>query len=768
MMDEKRLAQLLRQNEELVKEIEELKEENQKLKQLLTRNQSAAKQENRNTKRQKLIQAKLRERLNIFNELFKGRKDVFAYRWQDKKGQVGYAPSKNKKNNTYLTLTNQVIFEHLSGKKIIGLYPLLLDNTCWFLALDFDKEKWKDDVKRFYNTCKRFNIPVSLERSRSGNGCHVWIFFYEPIPAKLARELGNFLLTNTLKKGKQLKSFDRMFPNQDKLTKGKFGNLIALPLQGEARKNNNSVFVDENFVPYLNQWQYLSTVRKIGETEIQMLLPSSAKKEILVKEVARYSAPNKLNITYANGIFINKNEIPLDLYNEIAQLARFSNPAYYRAKKNRLSTKDIPRVIDCSEEFGSGLILPRGCLKGLEDLLERKSIDYKIHNQTFSEKDIDVYFTGELTVHQKAALNAMLENPTGILEAATGFGKTAVGASFISSRRVNTLIIVHRKQLMNQWKEQLSTFLDIKPEAIGFIGGGKKTHQGIIDIAMIQSLQKENMLKSLPKYGQIIVDECHHFSAFTFENILKKFDSSYVYGLTATPKRRDGLEKIMSMQLGPIRYKVKAKDMAKIRPFKHILIPRYTDFKGDETEKSSITHKLYNQLINDKTRNTMIFNDVLKELDLGAAPIIITERTEHVELLANRFEGFTKNLFVLTGKLTDGEKEKRLKELSELSDDSERLVIATGKYIGEGFDHPRLDTLFLTFPISWRGTLKQYVGRLHRLHEKKTLVKVYDYLDNQEPSLEKMYYNRLKGYKALGYVVQEKGNEGITEQMNLF
>lgn len=757
------------ENEQLKKEIEALQKENEQLKkQMLSAYRTNERQ--RVEPKHSLIQAKVKERIDLFKQLFNGRKDVYAYRWENENGKAGYSPAKDTQTETYYPLTDQVLYDHLTGKRTIGIYPLLKDNTCWFLALDFDKENWQKDVKLFVETCNKLKIPTSLERSRSGNGCHVWIFFEESISAALARKLGNFLLVNTLSdhKLKQLSSFDRMFPNQDELTKGMFGNLIALPLQREARKNNNSVFIDKNFQPYKNQWAYLSTVKKLRKADILSIVGSSANGDLYVREVAEKQLPDHVNIVYANGIFIRKNKIPSNLWSEIAELAKFSNPAYYRALKKRLSTRAIPRIIDCSDMNDDYFILPRGCLEDLKNLLKSKSITLTIEDKAYFSRKIDVNFQGNLTLHQEQALQEMLQYDTGILEAATGFGKTVVGAALIAARKVNTLIIVHRKQLMDQWQEQLSTFLDIEAESIGRIGGGSNRHYGIVDIAMIQSLQKEEKLKSLNKYGQIIVDECHHISAFTFERVMKHFEAKYVHGLTATSKRKDGLEPIMRMQLGPVRYKVKAKDMAKVRPFKHLLIPRYTEFQYRGKKQEPHIQELYKQLIYDEKRNEMIFNDVLEELESGSAPIIITERIEHVELLAKKFYGFTKHLFVLTGQLNETEKESRLKALHDLPDDEERLVIATGKYIGEGFDHPRLDTLFLTFPISWKGTLKQYVGRLHRIHEKKSIVKVYDYVDRKEAVFENMFKNREKGYKAMGYVTQEKGNKSITEQMRLF
>ncbi|WP_088052871.1 DEAD/DEAH box helicase [Virgibacillus dakarensis] len=755
-------------------EIERLKVENDQLRQLLQQHQIEI--PNRNDQeygQSDAKEAKLRKRMAIFKSLFKGRSDVFAYRWKLKNGKVGYSPAKKSGSGYHIPLTDQQIYDHLSGEKTIGLYPLLLDNTCWFLVVDFDKKDWKKDVKAFIHTCKMMKIPFSMERSRSGNGAHIWIFFSEPVLARVTRKLGKILLAKTKETfgNNGLNSYDRLFPNQDTMPEGKLGNLIALPLQGIPRKQGNSIFIDENFQPYSNQWLYLSNIKKLNKHEVELIVKrfDTEEKKLRVHESIPHTEkmPKKINVIYKNGIYILKQGIPGYLLQEIVQLAKFSNPAFYKAEKKRLSTKQIPRIIDCSEETVDQLLLPRGCMEELVEMLKKKSINIVMEDETNYGIPIGVEFQGELSVQQMDALQQMQAHHTGVLSATTGFGKTVVAASMIAKRNVNTLVIVHRNQLMEQWKERLAAFLDIDPKSIGIIGGGKNTAKGILDIATIQSLSNKGDVKDIiQKYGQVIVDECHHFSAFTFEKVLKKTNAAYVYGLTATPKRKDGHESIMKMQLDPIRYKVTAKDQAKVRPFKHILIPRFTSFKSADSEKD--IQELYSELVHHEARNDMIFNDVLKELDHGSFPIILTERIEHVKELEKKFQRFVKTIIVLTGELSKKEKEQRLKILETLSDNEERLVIATGKYIGEGFDNPCLDTMFLTMPISWPGTLQQYVGRLHRLHADKTVVKVYDYVDVKEAMFEKMYKNRRKGYKSLGYVVAGAETGSVTQQLNLF
>jgi superfamily II DNA or RNA helicase len=447
------------------------------------------------------------------------------------------------------------------------------------------------------------------------------------------------------------------------------------------------------------------------------------------------------------------------------------NPEFFKVQAKRLSTHAIPRNIICCDEMDNILVLPRGCKNDLITLLNEYSITPDFRDFTNPGTEIHINFNGHLRPEQEQAIIKLIEHPTGILSAATGFGKTVVAASLIAKRKKNTLVIVHRKQLIDQWKERLSSFLKLNENQIGQIGGGKNKLSGIIDIATIQSLNYKGEIKEqVSQYGQIIVDECHHISAYSFERVLKKVNAKYIYGLTATPTRKDGLQPIMTMQLGPIRFKVTAKDQAKVRPFEHILLPRYTIFKSLSPANEKEIHSLYSDLMKDKNRNEMIFNDVLKELEIGSFPLILTERVEHVRDLESMFKGFAKNIIVLTGGMSKKEEKEKLVRLEELPDDEERVIIATGRYIGEGFDHARLDALFLVMPVSWKGTLHQYVGRLHRMHDNKSKVKVFDYVDHKEPMLNTMFKKRLEGYKTMGYKVFEtESNTPLkAEQMRLF
>lgn len=666
----------------------------------------------------------------------------------------------------------------------MGVYPLLTDDTCYFLAVDFDKAEWQKDVTAFLEICKEKGIPASLERSRSGNGGHVWIFFTEAVPASSARKLGSYILTLAMSRrsGISFDSYDRFFPSQDSMPKGGFGNLIALPLQKKAREKGNSVFLDEYFIPYPDQWNYLSSVKRMSPTDLEPIIHNaSSTGDILgVKSVSdeeceepwnRYpktklsicniteALPSRIQIVLSNQIYIEKENLPPALLNALIRLAAFQNPEFYKAQAMRMPTYNKPRIISCHEDYPKHIGLPIGCLEEVTLLLNDISIIVEVTDNRFSGNPIDVTFSGILETEQKQAAKEMLKYDTGILAATTAFGKTVIAIHMIAVRKVNTLIIVHRKQLLDQWISRLSSFLDIKEREIGIIGGGKRKVTGKIDVAVIQSLSKKGEVDDIvSEYGQIIVDECHHISAFTFEAVVKNSKAKYVLGLSATVTRKDGHHPIVLMNLGPIRYSVDAKKYSNNSSFGHRVIPRLTSVKFEDilTDVSySFIHKLYNEIITNTERNELIVNDVIDAMNDNRCVLVLTERKEHMKLLYSLLSSKIKNVIALEAGV--GKKKRVLidAELNSIPEDEPRVIISTGKYIGEGFDDARLDTLFLTMPVSWKGIIAQYAGRLHRSHHLKKEVIIYDYVDSNSPVFRKMYAKRVKGYRAIGYEIQE-------------
>lgn len=738
------------------------------------------------------------DKVRLFRSLFRGREDVHAIRWVGKDNRSGYSPAcyndwkhevcgKYKKipcascdNRKLIPFDDKQIYRHLSGEVIIGIYPLLEDDTCMFLAIDFDKKGWRDDVRALIERCKQYHVPGYIETSRSGNGAHVWFFFDEKVSAAQARRLGTTLLADAMENRHQIgfESFDRMFPNQDTMPKGGFGNLIALPLQKKARESGLSEFVDNQLNRIDDQWLFLSQIERLSKHRISTILSEipaghgtmglSQITTSLIEEPMPWEAkqaqpedykdiPSQIQIVLSNMIYVEKAGLPQKLMAKIVRLAAFHNPKFYRTQALRMPIYKIPRVINLSSETDEYLVIPRGCMEDLSKLMSNLGI-LQIHKDLrFSEEHIDATCEGSLSNEQILAGTAMLQHDNGILSAATAFGKTVVAIWMIAQRQTNTLVIVHRRQLMNQWVERLKCFLN--GPAIGQLGGGIDKRTGKIDVAIIQSLTLKHTVKELVKdYGMVIVDECHHISAFSFEQILKSVRAKYVYGLTATPIRKDGHHPIVYMQCGPIRYKADAKSQVLQMSFTHKVVTRQTNFsmtKRSEDVKIKITD-IYRALMEDIKRNDMILDDIIAAIVAGRSPLVLTERTAHVEFFAQKLAGFSKHIIVLRGGMGRKQLKAIMDELHSIPDEDERVIIATGKYIGEGFDDSRLDTLFLTLPISWKGILQQYAGRLHRAHTNKTEVVIYDYVDMNEPMLANMYRKRIKGYESMGYTISGK------------
>jgi len=738
-------------------------------------------------------------KIALFRSLFRGRDDVYPRRFESRKtGRSGYAPACANEwvrgvcekprikcaecpNRRFLPVTDDVIRWHLSGCDpqgqlfVAGVYPLLQDETCFFLAVDFDKAGWRDDAAAFLETCRHLNLPAALERSHSGRGGHVWLFFEEAIPAALVRRLGSHVLTETMERRPDigLDSYDRLFPNQDTMPHGGFGNLIALPLQRAARKQDNTVFLDGAFVPWTDQWAFLASVRKIARSQVEQIvedaerrgrilgvrlpLQDDEEREPWVSPPSRHrrdgpivgELPSTVEIVLGNQIYIAKQDLHPGLRNRLLRLAAFQNPEFYKAQAMRLSTYNKPRVVACAEDLSHHIGLPRGCLDDVRKALTDLGIRMTIRDERCDGSRVEVKFQGELRHEQKAAADAMLRHETGVLAATTAFGKTVVGAWLIAQRGVNTLVLVHRRQLLDQWVERLSTFLDIPAKSIGRIGGGRSRATGKIDVGIIQSLVRKRVVNDLvAEYGHVIVDECHHLSAHSFEQVVRQAKARFVVGLSATVARKDGHHPIIFLQCGPVRHQVSARAQAASRPFEHFVLVQPTAFqptRNPDPDKRVEFQSLYQELVDDQTRTRRICEDVLDSVGNGRSPLILTERNEHLDRFERELASRVDHVVVLRAGLGKKQRQALNERLAAIPRHERRIILATGKYVGEGFDDPRLDTLFLTLPVSWRGTVAQYAGRLHRLYDGKREVRIYDYADLNVPMLARMFDRRCRG-----------------------
>ncbi|CAK6701901.1 TOTE conflict system archaeo-eukaryotic primase domain-containing protein [Synechococcus sp. CBW1107] len=728
------------------------------------------------------------EKVALFRRLFRGRDDVHALRWQsNNSGRSGYAPAcanewrpgicekpriscRDCHHRKLLPLTDAAIYGHLAGEHTIGLYPLLENDTCHLLAVDFDEQDWRDDARAFLHSCRELAVPAALEISRSGEGTHAWVFFEEAVPAREARQLGAALISHTCNATRQLQlsSYDRLFPNQDTLPKGGFGNLIALPLQKEARQRGCSVFVDDDLQPYPDQWAYLASLQRLSVAGLQSVLQTATggvhpldlsfiDEEDLATPwkappaIAKLSGPlpASITLTLADRLYVARWGLPQPLLNRLIRLAAFANPAFYKAQAMRLSVWDKPRVIGCAEQFPHHLALPRGCLEPALTLLKGQGIGWELVDERLNGSPLVLSFTGQLSADQETAVEAMLHHDIGVLQAPTAFGKTVVAAAILARRGVNTLVLVHRAELLRQWQERLHAFLDVAPQAIGCIGGGKAKPTGQLDIAVMQSLvRKGEMNPVVQGYGQVIVDECHHIAAASFETILRQVKARYVLGLSATLVRRDGLQPILFMQCGPIRHTAQRPAGA---PQILELVSRTHQLEGLPTDLP--IQELMRRLAEDPRRTERIVDEALACWGDGRNLLLLSERTDHITTIATALAGEVPNLFLLHGRLSARQRSTTLAALEALPLNEPRIVLATGRLVGEGFDHPPLNTLLLAMPVSWKGTLQQYAGRLHRQQSGKTSVRIIDWVDLGHPITQRMWERRLRGYRAMGYAL---------------
>lgn len=808
---------------QLIQLIQKLQKENNELKYLLKANKIPLSSSIENDTLESIEEYDLDQASRIIDErinydvankffyMFWGRMDVFARRGKN----GGYftqcdnrwnstCPIYNGKikkcekdcaNRKYSTLSKEIIYKHLNGSDSIGIYPLFENNTCRFIVFDFDNhnkddknnDEWISEVNALRQICKENEISCLVERSRSGNGAHVWILFSEPIKASKARYFGLLLLNkgmNSVDIG-NFKYFDRIYPSQDE--KESLGSLIALPHQGQALKQGNSAFVDENYNAYPKQLDYLfHNADKYSNDEIDVFIKKWQSELYLEdndyllfdEKIKPWRRTNKFNsddvigyidITLADGIYVSKANLLARLKNQIRSLAAFDNPVYYRNKKLSLSNYNNSSVIYSGEDIGGYIHLPRGVYDKLIEKIKEANIEYRINSERKLSKSINVSFNGQLKPEQEKAVDAILEFNDGILEAATAFGKTVVCSYLIACKKVSTLILLQSSSLLEQWKQELDKFLIIDEELpnyktktglikkrsslIGELQGSRNTLTGIIDIAMIGSLtNKENVDEILSNYGMVIFDECHHAASNSAVNILKKVKSKYLYGVSATPYRSDKLEKINYMYLGPIRYSYSSKQKLASQKIEHYIYPRYTRIVDTYSSKNSI-NSAYALILENTIRNEQIISDALKCAKQGRATLVLTKQKDHAKKLYDSIKNNYNDVYLIYGENSEKQNNEIINELKTFPTDKSFILIATGQKIGEGFDLPRLDTLLLAAPVSFEGRVEQYLGRLNRDYPNKKDVYVYDYIDSHMRYFSSMYFKRLKAYKRIGYKV---------------
>lgn len=740
------------------------------------------------------------EKIKVFMNYFRGRDDVYPYLSIDKnnpkikyyipacvnewkQGVCNKTMGKKCKNCQYREnklLSKEVIYNHMYGNNPIGIYPLLENDTCYFLSLDFDNKNTNNDIKSdvlaFASICDEYEIPIAIERSRSGNGIHIWIFFDINIKALTARKLGSLLLSKTMEISNiSISSFDRMFPNQDTLPKGGYGNLIALPFQNEPSKYGNTLFVDRNFIKIDNQIQYLNSIHKLTEKEIFEKIEKLSnetidighevvdmKKEVIAKCKNNIEYPKSIKVILNDMVYIDKANLSGVVKNSFRRLATFANPEFYKKQKLRMSVYNIPMIIDCSKEDDKYLKLPRGTYEYLESLCKNNNVKIIKTDKRFKGNEIDVVFNGRLRDEQQLALDNLLKYDNGILCAPTGFGKTVIGCKIIEERKVNTLILVNKLQLLNQWKDRIKEFLNV--EEVGEISSKKKNITNVIDVASIKSLWNNGEVLDIAKnYGMIIIDECHHTAAYTFEQAINTGNARYVYGISATPERENGHTPIIKMQCGDIRYKVDSLKFNKELniPMKVIVKKSHLNFTNPNVDNYEL-NEINDLIAKDVIRSENIIKDIKKEYENGKNILVLTERLELMNYVYDKLSKYTNNIFKYyggIGKTVLKNYEELINQINEIG--SNKIIVATGSYIGEGFDDSKLDVLFLTMPISGQTRVTQYAGRLHRKDDNKKEILIYDYVDDNFAKTRNMFLKRKKTYEKLGYEIVEDNEQQI-------